>query len=151
LRGRERALRGDFKVEARRNPKVKPKPKEKDEYEPYVLVLAHHHDRVAKEWKSDMVMKTETPKSLEQYDRLVRLEKRAPELIKDVLTWIYTGSYTASANGFDWRPNLVSGNALRKNWDRLETAYLHAVQGRGKPSTGSGLGQTLENLEDLDP
>jgi len=47
-----------------------------------------------------------------EVDRMIRLDKRNPEIIKKILKWLPKCDF--------WHPNIKSGNKLRKQFDTLE-------------------------------
>lgn len=76
----------------------------------------------ARDWKPDVHIET-GKRSLDGMDALLRIDKRDPARVRAVLSWLFTGGYSPSSSGFDWRPNVLSGASLRKQWDKLEVAY----------------------------
>ena len=53
----------------------------------------------------------------------MRIDKRDPAKVRAVLDWLFGGGYEPDDPAkFDWRPNVLSGHSLRRQFDRLEVA-----------------------------
>lgn len=99
---------------------------EKPQQHPEALPVCQYLERAIAHWKPDAIAATrktvESPSSVKDMDRLFRLDGRSPDRAREIIDWLFLGeTWTyAPTNGFDWRPNVQSGGALRKHWDRLD-------------------------------
>lgn len=69
-------------------------------------------------------------KSLMAIDRLLRLDGRDPEDVRSVIWWLFGDDdwCYAPTGEFDWRPNILSGEALRRQYDRLWSARRRTME-----------------------
>ena len=58
-------------------------------------------------------------KTLKQIDLMIRKNKRDPETIREIIEWCQSDNEPRN-NGFCWAPNILSGEKLRKQFDRLQ-------------------------------
>jgi DNA-binding PadR family transcriptional regulator len=80
-----------------------------------------------------------------EIDRMLRLDKRSEESLKAILQWLPKAPM--GSNGFCWANNILSAEALRTQFDKLELAMK---QNRSEgPSNDLGLIQKLKAREDL--
>lgn len=99
---------------------------EKSKAHPEAAPLCEYLGRALAHWKPDARCVTTSSyvsaQSQRDMDLLLRVDGRDPARAREIIDWVFLGekwSY-APTNGFDWRPNLQSGGALRKHWDRLD-------------------------------
>jgi hypothetical protein len=80
-----------------------------------------------------------------EIDRMLRIDKRSEESLKAILKWLPTAP--RSPNGFCWADNILSAEALRAQFDKLELAMR---QNRSEcHSEDLGLISKLEERKDL--
>lgn len=103
----------------------------KTEQHPEAAKMAMTMAKGIKHWKSDARVTCESAASLRAFDALLRIDGRDVQECRQVLYWLFnceTGDYEASGQ-FDWRPNVASGGALRKQYDRLVTQMNNQAEG----------------------
>jgi hypothetical protein len=85
-------------------------------------------------WKPDARVLCETASSVRELRRLVEIDGRDPDRVRALLIWLFGGGYQPRGD-FDWRPNVTSGESLRRAWDKLDTLYKSQrdANGHGEP------------------
>jgi hypothetical protein len=104
--------------------------KEQPRHQRSAEVAEHLGDCIAA-WKPDAKIKTEAGVSLAEIDRMLRLDGRDPDRCKDLMWWLFRGppdGYIPDG-AFDWRPNVMSGGALRRQYDRLDVLFTRHREG----------------------
>lgn len=107
-------------------PQKKPRPAKV--VSPEVREVARRFAGWVRRWKPDARPQVESPSSLEQLRLLVESDGRKPDDVMGLLAWLFGGDkaeldYEPKGDGFDWRPNVLSGAKLRKHWDALDALY----------------------------
>lgn len=69
-------------------------------------------------------------KTAEAIDKLIRIDKREPERVREVIEWCQTDNEPRGTSEFCWGPNILSGEKLRKQFDRLETDMSNRITKR---------------------
>lgn len=87
---------------------------------PEVLQLAEAHALAVLAWKPNALPGCRSPASLRAYDAMMRIDGRPLVDALALVEWLFRGAYQPR-DAFDWRVNVLSGSALRKHWDRLES------------------------------
>lgn len=100
-------------------------------------------------WKPDARPGCLSQTSRRAYGLLLGADARPLAAALELVRWLFggqPGDY-APRGDFDWRPNVLSGTALRKHWDRLESERQRApaTNGSGARPTDR-LRQTVSNL-----
>ncbi|MFT7464313.1 MAG: hypothetical protein ACI9EF_002666 [Pseudohongiellaceae bacterium] len=84
--------------------------------------LCEHLASAARSWKPDIRLSPTSKTSLSGMDGLLRIDKRCPAKVQELIDWLFGGGYEPDDPAkFDWRPNIRSGASLRKSWDKLDT------------------------------
>lgn len=96
----------------------------KSKQHPEALPVCEYLSRAIAHWKPDAkAVETVTlASSLDEMDRLFRVDHRSPQRAREIIDWIFSDEeWSFHPRGtFDWRSNVLSGGALRKHWDRLD-------------------------------
>lgn len=92
--------------------------------------LSDYHSRAVKHWKADANMSPSSVRSLRSFDALLLTDARDFDHTKEILAWIFRGQPGdyAPVGEFDWRPNLLSGDSVRRAWDKLDILFLKALE-----------------------
>jgi hypothetical protein len=75
-----------------------------------------------------------------EFNKLIRIDKRAPNRIREVLSW-------CQADGCFWQPNILSPTKLRDKWGQLTEQMKNGGRSRGTnrsggaPTNGPGYGE----------
>jgi hypothetical protein len=80
---------------------------------------------------------TVTKAWIETTDRMIRLDGRTPTQIENAIKWCQADDF--------WRANILSPNALRRQYDRLR---LHAARSTKSSKGIDGVREFLERLDD---
>ena len=77
------------------------------------LILRNKSDRkgIAQTWMD---------KTSDAIDKMIRLDKRDPDEIREIIEWCQSDNEPRGTSNFCWAPNILSGKALRKQFDRLQ-------------------------------
>lgn len=92
---------------------------------PRTVDLADAHAAAILAWKPDAKPQTRSAASLRAYDAVLRIDERPFDGAVAVLDWVFRGGHVPR-NGFDWRGNVLSGEKLRKHFDRLDAERQQA-------------------------
>lgn len=95
---------------------------EKERFDPIVQDLSEFLKQGILENKPDRKLsaswKTATRAAIE---KMIRIDRRKPERIRAVIEWCQADNEPRGRDNFCWAPNILSGEKLRKQFDRLET------------------------------
>jgi hypothetical protein len=84
-------------------------------------------------------IKLMNPRSWErELEKMIRIDKRNLETTKKIIEWLPTCK--TSANGFNWNHNILSAQAFRKQFDKLELAC------RQDASKNDSKGSTIDSF-----
>ena len=75
-------------------------------------------------------------------DKLIRIDKRTPDEIRNLITWAQNHSF--------WRSNILSPATLRKQWDRLTLQQKEDFAKGKKPNRFVNEGKSEVNYDDAD-
>lgn len=64
-------------------------------------------------------------RTMEAIEKLIRIDGRDPERVKKVLVWSQNDNEPRGPGGFCWATNILSGEKLRKHFDRMEMQMQH--------------------------
>jgi hypothetical protein len=64
------------------------------------------------------------PKTESEIDRMIRIDKRDPDTIHRVIEWCQADNKARGHGKFCWALNILSGEKLRKQFDRLESEMM---------------------------
>jgi hypothetical protein len=106
-------------------PPKKPPSQAAREIAAYLGDCIHH-------WKPDARITCEGTRSVTAIDRMLRIDKRDPTRIRGLLTWLFRGGKNdyQPRGDFDWRPNILSGDSLRRQYDKLDVAFTASTNPR---------------------
>lgn len=105
---------------------------------PETAALADYHARAVRHWKPDANVSSSSVRSLRGFDALLLTDKRDFGHTKEILAWIFRGNggdYEPRGE-FDWRPNLLSGDSVRRAWDKLDVLFNKALEPHDESGNG---------------